>query len=389
MNYKEYWSIRGNRFVTKDNFLDVSANADGGQLCGLARDLRVAYAGYVNLDLSIEFVRKALDMDLRPADRREAYGILIDDALLKGLPYIGILKEALEDGVIPDRPLRMTESDTEFIRNNSGNVNDYYSLLHFCWSDRRKTDSYWAERALQALESRMSKGESAWETARNLSTLSCFDCGEDYDNRLLAIVYRTLARKDVEDGEGITFSNLHKTLENISGKREDELLIRSAAKGYWESVDEVLWRYPTADEILKGKYVNAINESIRDGISDRILTDRECFSPYGILPEPSVRVMIDYLDEQIELRNIEEDGSKAAEMYLAIAKSLFARGDTEAFRYAARCSSIDICPYLYSMLVDGFGTEKNEALAMKVANAFDENNPALLKSVLSECRGER
>ena len=76
-------------------------------------------------------------------------------------------------------------------------------------------------------------------------------------------------------------------------------------------------------------------------------------------------------------------------MYLAIAKSLFARGDAEAFRYAARCSIIDICPYLYSMLADGFGTEKNEALAMKVANSFDENNLALLKSVLSECRGER
>ena len=389
MDFKEYWSIRGNRFVTKDNFLEVSANADGGQLCGLAQDLRVAYSGYVNLDLSIEFVRKALDMDLRPINRRMAYGILIDDALLKGLPYIDILKEALEDGVIPDRPLRMTESDTEFIRNNSGNVNDYRSLLHFCWSDRRKTDSYWAERALQALESRMSKGESALVTANDLSPLSCFDCGEDYDNRLLAIVDRTLSRKDVDDGRGITFGDLHKTLENISGKREDELLIRSAAKGYWESVDEVFLRYPTADESLKGKYVNAINECIRNGIQGRILTDREYFSPYCILPEPSVRVMIDYLDEQIELRNIEEDGGKADGMYLAIAKSLFARGDAEAFRYAAKCSSIGICPYLYSMLADGFGTEKNEALAMKVANSFDENNLALLKSVLSECRGER
>ena len=38
------------------------------------------------------------------------------------------------------------------------------------------------------------------------------------------------------------------------------------------------------------------------------------------------------------------------------------------------------------MLADGFWTEKNEALAMKVANSFDENNLALLKSVLSECK---
>ncbi|GEM_PF-2331317 len=387
MDYKEYWALRGECFITKDVFLDVSENADGNQLSGLAHELRVGYFGYINLDLSIEFVRKALDMDLDSYSKRQAYEILIDDALLKGLPYIGILKEALDDGVIPDRPLRMSEYDMGIIRSNSGNVNDYRSLLNFCWSDRHKTDSYWAERALHALESRMSKGESARVTANDLSTLSSFDCGEDYDKRLLDMADRTLSREDADDQYGLTFFDLHKTLENINGKREDELLIRSAAKGYWGALPEVFLRYPNADESLKGRYVDAINESIRNGKPEyHDLVVRASFDPYSILPEPSVRVLINHLNEQIGLGKIEEDSYKAAEMYLAISKSMFVRGNKEAFRYAVRSLSIDVCPMLYSMLIDGFGTEKDEGLAMKVAEVYEEKDTGLLRSVLSDCK---
>jgi hypothetical protein len=294
------------------------------------------------------------------------------------------------DGVIPERPLRLTDSEYEFIRNHSAGVKDISSLLRFCWSEKYITDSYWVKRAMDVLKARMSAGESALCIANDLSTLSLFDCGEGYRNDLLRMVNETLSKDDADDVHGMTYYDLHKSLERINDKREEELLIRSAGKGYHEAMTEVFLRYPNAEESLKNRYLDAINESIKGG---KMNYDWDIgwhdFSPYNILPRPSIKVAIDYLNEGVMTGRIEADSKEAMHIYIAIAKSMFAYGDKRAFQYLTRCSWPTICPMLYSMLIDGFGTEKDEETAKAVAKAYEEKDEGLLKAILDELGGRR
>ena len=388
MDYREYDTLRKKGFLTKETVLEASQTDDAGLLRTLATDISTGYFGYVNIEMSSELARKALRMDPRPYDKREAYELLIDNAMLAGSPYMDIIKEAMDDGVIPERPLRPTDSEYEFIRDNSADVKDFSSLLRFCWSHIYKADSYWTQRAMDSLKDRMSAGESALCTVDDLSTLSLFDCGEDYRNELLDMVNETLSRDDADDDFGITCYELHKALENINGRREDELLIRSARKGYHEALSEVFRRYPNAEESLKNEYSAAIEESIRKGkLNYDLDIDWHSYSPYDILPRPSIKVAIDYLNEGLLSGSIKKDSKEAVLSYVAIAKSMFAYGDKRAFRHLIECSWLNICPMLYSMLIDGFGTEKDEDTAREVAKAYDDNDEEKLKAILEKLRG--
>lgn len=57
--------------------------------------------GYVNIGMSSELARKALRLDPRPYDKRWAYGLLIDNAMLSGSPYMDIIKEAIDTASYP------------------------------------------------------------------------------------------------------------------------------------------------------------------------------------------------------------------------------------------------------------------------------------------------
>ena len=85
--------------------------------------------------------------------------------------------------------------------------------------------------------------------------------------------------------------------------------------------------------------------------------------------------------------SIKKDSKEAVLTYVAIAKSMFAYGDEKAFRYLIECSWLNICPMLYSMLIDGFGTEKDEDTAREVAKAYDDNDEEKLKAILEKLRG--
>ena len=388
MDYKEYDSIRQKGLLTKDTVLEASQSDDANLLYVLAEDVRRGYFGYVNIGLSSELARKALDLGPRPFNKRRSYGLLIEDAMLRGSPYMDIVKEALDDGIIPDRPLKPTDSEYGFIRDHSADVTDFYSLIDYCQSRVYRADPYWAGKAMDVLKEEMSAGESAVHIAHHLMVLSSFDCGEDYRNDLLGMVRETLSRDDADDSFGAVYNDLHDALEKINGKREDELLIRSARKGNPGALQTVLWRYSNAEGSLKDEYLEAINESIRNGKLDY---DREIewfgYGPYSILPRSSIEVAIDHLNDGIISGRIEKDSKEASNKYIAIAKSMFAYGDKRAFRYLIECSWLNICPMLYSMLIDGFGTEKDEDTAREVAKAYDDNDEEKLKAILEKLRG--
>ena len=389
MDHREYDSLRDKVFLTKETFMEASKSDDANLLYVLAEDVRRGYFGYVNIGLSSELARKALDLGPRPFNKRRCYGLLIENAMLSGSPYMDIVKEALDDGVIPESPVRRSESELDFIRSQSAGVNDYGSILQFCWSRRYRADPYWVNRAMEALKANTPAGESPKYPTRDLSTLSLFDAGEEYGYKLLSMVYDRLSEDEESDSLGVSLYYLHEALENIKGKREEKLLIRSATKGYWEAQEEVLLRYPNAESSLKRQYEAAINESISNGRMNYRNIEWYGFNPYSVLPRSSIRAAVNHLNEGIIHGKIKKDGDEAVGMYIAIAKSMFAYRDREAFRYAIRCPMLRICPMLYSMLIDGFGTEKDEDTAKEVAKAYDDNDDEKLKAILGKLRGKK
>ena len=384
MDYKEYDSMRKKGFLIKDAVTEASQSTDGFVLYTLAEDVGRGYNGYVNIRLSDELARKALEKDLRSYEKRKAYDLLIEHELLRGSPYGSLLREAMDDGVIPESPVRRSESELDFIRGQSAGVNDYGSILQFCWSRRYKTDPYWMNRAMEALKANAPK-----YVPHDLSTLSRFDAGEELGYKLLSMVYDRLSEDEESDSLGVGLYDLHDALENLKGKREEKLLIRSAAKGYWEALEEVLLRYPNAETSLKRQYEAAINESISNGRMNYQNIEWYGFNPYSVLPRPSVSVAVNHLNEGIISGRIGKDSNEAVSMYIAIAKSMFAYRDRGAYQYATRCPKLRVCPMLYSMLIDGFGTEKDEDTAKEVAKAYDDNDDEKLKAILGKLRGKK
>ncbi len=390
MDHREYDSLRDKVFLTKETFMEASKSDDANLMCELAEDVRRGYFGYVNIGLSSDLARKALNLGPRPFNKRRSYALLIENAMLSGSPYMDIIREALDDGIIPDRPLKPNDSEYGFIRDHSSDVTDFHSIVDRCWSGVHKTDPYWAGKAMDVLKAEVSAGESAVHIAHNLMALSSFDCGEDYRNDLLGMVRETLSRDDADDSFGAVYNDLHDALEKISGKREDELLIRSARKGHPGALQTALLRYPNAEGSLKDEYLDAINESIRNGKLDYGLKiEWYGYGPYDVLPRPSIEVAIEHLNEGKASGNIKKDSKEAFHTYIAIAKSMFAYGDEEAFRYLIECPWLNICPMLYSMLIDGFGTEKDEDTAKEVAKAYDDNDDEKLKAILGKLRGKK
>ena len=368
MNLASYYGIKDTDITMGEECLTrLIDGLDVMTLSHISEDLTDGVLGYLNLELS----RKALELVLKRTDHLlyelRAYKRLIRLDLMQGRPYRDTLKRALEEGILPSTGPYMNHKDRSLILEHMDRIRDFEGLYRFMMNCsihamRNPTDDMIVHHALAMADT----GDTD-ERIRRICRLSLFDHPEDERNGLLEKLVRAVDSLDPDRISPDTMYDISAALENLTGEPEHGWYLRHAAAA--GDIEPISIRLPTLEEDLKERYLEVYREMLSEGRADFGFPDKG-LDPCDIIPPELLGHAMECF-EKVYLPMFGKKDRKCASLALNIAKTCFVTGQYEkAYGYALMSGTDEACPYIYSMLADGKGVEKDPDLAGGLLDAF-------------------
>lgn len=369
MDRETYWKLRmSDTPVRREDAEEIIGTSDVGVLLPMMGDLKTGRINYINLELCNKAAERILDLSSDKGIRAQAYGHLIDYELSHGRSYRGLFEKALDEGVEPEFPLYRNDTDIESINKRKAGAPEDFDAIIKRMADGRPERHIVEDTELMSEALRIIEGYEHKKQVESIIELSPYYAGNEYDERMKAILTDALGHVGYEDFDLCHISDIHDTIESLYGIKEHDWLIQSTIRGNIDDMDELNWRMPNVESEWRGRYLDAFREIIRKGWAIRYSQYPYLYS-VDILPEE----VLDYAMDCCENPFIGNEGdvncrrSSAYELASEISKRCFVSGRyEEAYRYALKSRNHELYPLVYTMLMDGLGVDRDEDAAIRL-----------------------